>query len=261
MDSSSPQLSEYQAGARRLYASGVLTDFTIICGDKRYEVHRAILICHSAYFKACFLSGLREAEQRVIDLKDDPPQAVELMIQYFYDQEYDVGVDEESKKAAPYTHSTVYAVADKYLVPALKALARVKFGLALKQGVLPPGATQHIYESTPETDHGLRDLIFLVYATHIQREKENNLAGLSGNVPRLIGMYKHNYNESPELAAEIATFASFSQAGVLRSRGVVGAEVGSQALINDVFAYLGMREDKTRETKLRALTDLIGITS
>lgn len=52
-----------------LLASGTFADFTVICGEKHYQVHRALLMRHSAYFKTCFLSKFKEAEEGVIDLK------------------------------------------------------------------------------------------------------------------------------------------------------------------------------------------------
>lgn len=185
------------------------------------------------------------------------------MIKYCYHFDYDLTYDEMSGKSTLLTHSTVYAIADKYQIPDLKALARVKFTAGMKKGDGGPSdAVPHVFESTPETDFGLRDVCFLGYANCVQREKETwENVEEDGNIPLLIQMCKISSAAFPDLAAEVSVFGLFSQAGLLRpKKDVDPLEKGSVALTKNLFAYLGMQTDKTREKKLRALLDVVGHT-
>ncbi|CZT17595.1 uncharacterized protein RCC_03429 [Ramularia collo-cygni] len=174
----------FKANAR----SGDFSDFTIVCGDKTWQVHRAVLSCHSVHFKTCFLSKYTEAEQGRMNLKEDPPEVVDAMLQYFYGFEYNLEIEKnptENDESLLEMHSMVYAVAEKYQAADLKAFARVKFATALvRDGRSILYAVPHLFESTLETDFGLRDICFLSYAMSIQKKKEagdcdgGNLAGL-----------------------------------------------------------------------------------
>ncbi|KAF2656476.1 hypothetical protein K491DRAFT_596932 [Lophiostoma macrostomum CBS 122681] len=71
----------------RLLQSGKHSDFTIKCHGDIYRVHKAIVCPRSAYFDAATRFG-KEAEENSIDLVDDEPQMVKLMVQYLYELEY-----------------------------------------------------------------------------------------------------------------------------------------------------------------------------
>lgn len=64
----------------------------------------------------------------------------------------------------------VYAIADKYVIPGLKELARTKFrNLASSIELLLdfPSIISKIYDTTPAEDHGLRDIVMDVCAPHV----------------------------------------------------------------------------------------------
>lgn len=69
------QLSQF-----RLFESGQYSDLTIVCGTKRYPVHRALLATRSTFFQGACRNGFREAETGVINLTEDDAEAVEHMI-------------------------------------------------------------------------------------------------------------------------------------------------------------------------------------
>ena len=99
-----------------------------------------------------------------MELLDDNPEAVDVMIKYFYSFEYDGNLKRNSMFADPLElHAAVYAVAEKYDVPDLKSLIVTKFCedastvLLQKRNALP--AINMVYSSTPECDRGLRDAI------------------------------------------------------------------------------------------------------
>lgn len=63
-----------------MFESGKYSDLTIICGDKRYSVHRALLASRSTFFDGACRNPFRESETGVIDLTEDDPEAVEHMV-------------------------------------------------------------------------------------------------------------------------------------------------------------------------------------
>ncbi len=69
---------------RSLLEAGKYSDLTIVCGMKRYAVHRAIICSRSGFFDGACSHTFREAETGIIDLSEDDPEAVEHMIDCNY---------------------------------------------------------------------------------------------------------------------------------------------------------------------------------
>ncbi|KAI7763707.1 hypothetical protein LZL87_011564 [Fusarium oxysporum] len=130
-----------------LLKTGDYSDFVIICGQARHKVHKAIICPRSDFFK--------ESQTGEVELPDDDPFAVSMMIQYLYHQTYTIPhdanlipEDQRFPTAAlapvhppqepasydsiiPYVslsvHYKVYALGEKYGINGLKALAVYKF--------------------------------------------------------------------------------------------------------------------------------------
>jgi hypothetical protein len=67
----------------------------------------------------------KETQERKIDLKEDDPSMVELMVQFFYTFDY---TSLEHSGIAPLDlHARVHTIADKYEVLGLKSIALAKF--------------------------------------------------------------------------------------------------------------------------------------
>jgi hypothetical protein len=69
----------------RLYNSGMYSDLTIVCGGKRYAVHRALLTTRSSFFEGACRNTFLEAATGVIDLSEDDTEAVEHMVHCKHD--------------------------------------------------------------------------------------------------------------------------------------------------------------------------------
>ncbi|KAK4032501.1 hypothetical protein C8A01DRAFT_50721 [Parachaetomium inaequale] len=112
-----------------LYSSGEYSDLMISYRGKEYQVYRAI-----------------EAQNEKINLLDDDPRLVHIMVHYLYHFDYDV-----------------YAFVEKYLIYRLKAVALQRFrALAAHSWLDINNYLQAIYEvyiSTIEDDRGLRDIV------------------------------------------------------------------------------------------------------
>jgi hypothetical protein len=91
--------------------------------------------------------------------------------------EYDSYEEEEDEEEEPedlthlLLHTRVYALAEKYDIPALKELARRKFEMAMAcdyDSPELPEAIEEVYDSTLDTDRGLRDIVLQLLASHPQ---------------------------------------------------------------------------------------------
>ncbi|KAF5989215.1 kelch repeat BTB domain-containing protein [Fusarium coicis] len=67
--------------------SGKYSDLTIICGNNRYQVHRNILCARSKFFDVSCGTEFKESSGE-INLPDDDPAAVQKMIRYLYNIDY-----------------------------------------------------------------------------------------------------------------------------------------------------------------------------
>ncbi|KAK4697458.1 hypothetical protein P7C71_g618, partial [Lecanoromycetidae sp. Uapishka_2] len=166
-----------------LFESGQYSDMTVICGPEEFKVHRAV-----------------EGQTNLINLAEDDPPSIRRMLAYLYIFDYDAAgkiaspahymrdtsdhIDyiskaiEEYKDAFPgscqdyhalqMNHVVVYAVADKYDIPDLKQLAKTKLQKSLEGLTADPRAVfMTIFETTPDSDTGLRDVVADLYAEEI----------------------------------------------------------------------------------------------
>ena len=106
----------------------------------------------------------------MIELKEDEASVVEAMLNFMYNFNYDASGSDQAP-VSPMTFSArVYSIADKYHVPALKSQAKQKFEKAVKTCWNMddfPNAIIEVYNSTPATDRGLRDLVVGIAYMHI----------------------------------------------------------------------------------------------
>ncbi|KAH7625221.1 hypothetical protein SMAC4_12941 [Sordaria macrospora] len=170
-----------------LYSSGEYSDLVISCGGREYHVHRAIVCTQSEFFSAACRGSFKEAQEGKIDLPEDDPRLVHIMVHYLYHFDYDVQLQQErsgfdglemdgygTNVNGPVadtllTHAKIYALAEKYLVRGLKAVALRKFKAAATVSLDIDdflGAALVVYESTIEDDRGLRDVVVETFYKH-----------------------------------------------------------------------------------------------
>jgi len=85
-------------------------------------------------------------------------------------------------------HSRVYALAEKYDMPALKELARAKFEIAMACYYDSPefaDAIEEVYCSTIDSDRGLRDVVLQAFRTHPQLATTQDVYNVIKNTPSL----------------------------------------------------------------------------
>lgn len=63
-----------------LHLGGKYSDLTVVCGSKRWAVHKAILCSRSGFFDGACSNQFRESQTGLIDLSEDDEEAIEHMI-------------------------------------------------------------------------------------------------------------------------------------------------------------------------------------
>jgi hypothetical protein len=77
------------------FKDGKFSDFTILCDGKEYHVHRCFIAPQSKYFERAFGGMFKEGAERKIELKEDQAAMVERMVHFFYNFDYDDGIDND----------------------------------------------------------------------------------------------------------------------------------------------------------------------
>ncbi|KAF4122719.1 BTB protein, partial [Geosmithia morbida] len=159
-----PAVEKFVSSLKDYYNTDTLTDFVVVCGDQEFKVHGVILSGHSKYFATLFNGNWKESADKRITISDFEPCIVEAMLQFMYSFDYD------TDSTGLVHDAEVYQIADKYDVPGLKAHAQKKFSASLSGRWNVFGffvAIPVVYESTPPTDRGLRDLVIEAAQRHM----------------------------------------------------------------------------------------------
>ncbi|KAI0815425.1 hypothetical protein GGR55DRAFT_628824 [Xylaria sp. FL0064] len=214
MDESDEPTRELMSSLRELYYSGEYSDLTISCGQSCYRVHKALVCPQSDFFTAACGGGFKEMREGIVDLPDDDPWAVKMMVDYFYHFEYDIqSVREPSQISSEATHASfgetsqipsslvlhtmVYALAEKYNIPGLKDFALQEFKAAVAEHLAAPSfleAAKEAYASTIEADRGLRDVVVTTFYEHpelLDQEETKHVLKESGTLAYDLLIYKH----------------------------------------------------------------------
>jgi hypothetical protein len=131
------------------------------------------------------------------DLDVEDFSAIKLLVHYFYHHDYPSELPthadhngmaaENLAKGLLAVHSKMYAMGEKYQVPALKALALRKFKTQwYNTNAGLSTAIVIAFMSTPETDRGLRDAIIEIFGTHTWLEIFDVMDETIKEIPELV---------------------------------------------------------------------------
>ncbi|TKA79406.1 hypothetical protein B0A49_03345 [Cryomyces minteri] len=161
-----------RAGLKRFFNSEQFTDVTVRCSDgQELKAHKIVLCCQSPVLAAACNGHFLEASSGVIDLEDDDAEAVRAMVHYLYHSDYKH--EDHKGPAGPLVlHAHVYAIADKYDIPALQTLAEDHFeDNALMAWDTNTAAFAHaisVVYSTRRFEYGrLRDIVVHISKKHL----------------------------------------------------------------------------------------------
>ncbi|XP_078573498.1 zinc finger and BTB domain-containing protein 7A-like [Branchiostoma floridae x Branchiostoma japonicum] len=67
-------------------AEGVLLDMTVVVGEEQFMAHSTVLAYGSAYFRSLFSSGMKESQEKRVDLKypSVTAEAFRLLLEFLY---------------------------------------------------------------------------------------------------------------------------------------------------------------------------------
>ncbi|XP_053593008.1 uncharacterized protein LOC103568510 [Microplitis demolitor] len=72
-----------------------LSDVTLVIGEVEIPAHKVVLAAHSPVFKAMLLSGMKEAKEGEIEIKNLDADIISEMLEYFYKGETKASFDTE----------------------------------------------------------------------------------------------------------------------------------------------------------------------
>ncbi|TKA73843.1 hypothetical protein B0A55_07618 [Friedmanniomyces simplex] len=109
-------------GVKELYSTGLYSDLTIVCRGREFRVHKAVLHTQSSVFRSMLGGKFR----KTLALDHDDPDVLATLLHFLYNftcpPNRSGGATNPEAQASSFTVH-VYALADKYDVPALRSLA------------------------------------------------------------------------------------------------------------------------------------------
>lgn len=134
----------------RLFNSTEPSDFVVRCGDREWQVYKQVLCTKSDYFNRAIKGSFKasdsvvpslgmscsadifpttqESQENSIDLQEDDPDAVDLLLEFLYTGDYTTNPGAEAEG-----HVSVFEIASKYLLDSLKELAERRFNEEMRR--------------------------------------------------------------------------------------------------------------------------------
>ncbi|OJJ35968.1 hypothetical protein ASPWEDRAFT_28560 [Aspergillus wentii DTO 134E9] len=162
------------SNVQRFLESSKYSDVTIQTKDTKYNVHKLVLSGQSQYFERLFDGYWKEAKEKTIVLHDDNPDVVKAMILFMYGFDY----AQRCKSDSALFHASIYCVADKYLLTALKSTAKAKYDAAVERSLLEKTLLHlipELYNDFPCLDNALRKTVIDIcskYSSYCNEQQE-----------------------------------------------------------------------------------------
>ncbi|KAI0114074.1 hypothetical protein GGR51DRAFT_578312 [Nemania sp. FL0031] len=105
-----------------LLKKGSFSDITVKCGERTWDLHRAILVPRCGYFRAALEDNkFKEAQERLVEIHDQDPNHVNWVIQYIYTETMprDLGVLFADEQAVMNACIDLFTIADYFTLDEL----------------------------------------------------------------------------------------------------------------------------------------------
>ncbi|EWZ28852.1 uncharacterized protein FOBCDRAFT_204642 [Fusarium oxysporum Fo47] len=166
----------------QLLHSREYSDFTLVCQEQQFYLHKAIVCPQSPVITAALQGEFQEARTKVLNVEAFDVATVRRMVNFMYTEEYEVGYVHEASGSATghetertevtealLCHVRVNAIADYYNVPKLTQLANSKIQTILRDSWLAESFSHVVKEASVSTgDVALHDIITSTAAYHIE---------------------------------------------------------------------------------------------
>ncbi|KAK4497326.1 hypothetical protein PRZ48_011776 [Zasmidium cellare] len=117
---------------QKSFDSGKYSDLTVICGNRRWKVHKFQLCQGSEVFETMLQGHFKEASQNEISLPGDDAGAVNHILRYMYHLQYRPAPAESNRLVL---HMRVAKAADKYKMLELCNTAKTSFRIDIVNNV------------------------------------------------------------------------------------------------------------------------------
>ncbi|KAI1298374.1 hypothetical protein F5Y03DRAFT_368080 [Xylaria venustula] len=154
---------------KELLDLSAISDVTVQCGEKTWNLHSAILARRSRWFKTALLGGFKEATTRTIRIEEFDEESVGFMIEYIYNGSVD-WQKMQGKRSFTHLCLNIIKLADYFLLPELGESVVAGFGrivyikLAPYHQQRPDDYPDDDSTPSPEPDHAeVFDIVREVY--------------------------------------------------------------------------------------------------
>ncbi|KAF2279791.1 uncharacterized protein EI97DRAFT_482573 [Westerdykella ornata] len=210
---------------KKLLQSGDFSDLVVTCGEDEYKVHKAIVCPRSTFFASAVQFSGKEAQEGKINLPEDEPETIKLLMQYLYEGVYGPPIKEPNATTKDYFPHTCEWVnsggfywCNQPLCPhhdcgdgkcSYKCAAFIcrecvplpEMGLLTHSKLYKMGDkyAHHAFTSTPEHDKGLRDIVSRTISSHRSLMKKPEIEALMLELNGLAsGLLKHFLEENED---------------------------------------------------------------
>ncbi|KAH8709824.1 Speckle-type POZ protein-like [Beauveria bassiana] len=122
-----------------LLESGQFSDLTLVCGDKQFNVHKAVVCAQCRVLAAAIREPFQASKTGKIVIEEYDTDTVEKMVEFLYTGDYkpqfhqdEETNDDEVPEEDPVQHVLVNSIADYYDIKALADLSKEKLQHALR---------------------------------------------------------------------------------------------------------------------------------
>ncbi|KAI6886562.1 hypothetical protein D0869_14401 [Hortaea werneckii] len=111
-----------QDGLYNCFETGEYADMTITCGSRIWRVHK-VVVCRVPFFAKAVTGKFKEARDSRIDLVDDDPSVVELVLRWLYNDTFHNEDYEQRDICEMLFLARSYKFGDKYLLAQVRTYA------------------------------------------------------------------------------------------------------------------------------------------